>query len=100
MMDFQRAVISSSAASQRDRCESALALGADAAQRRLQALGGVHQFGVAVDLGAGEAGGERLVRIAFHASDPAVLDMRQQRAHVWTVVCTDDPNGFHVSSPV
>ena len=47
-----------------DRREFALALGADAAQRRLDALGRMHEFGVAVDLGAGEPGGEGLLRVA------------------------------------
>ena len=42
-----------------DRLELALALGADAPQRRRQPLGRVHQLDVAVDLGAGKAGGER-----------------------------------------
>ena len=99
MMDFQREVISSSACVPGDRRELALALRADAAQRRRQAFGRMHQFGVAVDLGAGEAGGERLVGIALDAHHASVLDMRQQRAHVGTIVRTDHADGFHASSP-
>ena len=37
----------------------------------------MHQFGVAIDLGAGETGGEGLIRIAVDAQDPAILDARQ-----------------------
>ncbi len=65
MIDFQRAVISSSAASQEIGCELALALGADAAQRRGDAVRRMDQFGVAIHLGAGKARGERLVGIAL-----------------------------------
>ena len=82
-----------------DRRELAFALRADAAQRRGEALGRMHQFGVAVDLGAGKAGGERLVGIALDAHHASVLDMRKQRAHVGTIVRTDHADGFHASSP-
>ena len=55
----------------------------------------MHQFGVAIHLGAGKASGEWLVRVAFDADHPAVFDVCQQGAHVRTIVGTDDPFGFH-----
>ena len=76
-----------------DRREFALALGAGAAQRRRDALGRMHQLGVAVDLGAGKAGRVRLIRVALDAHDLAVLDMGHERAHVGTIVRTDNANG-------
>src|SRR5437763_1298688 len=77
------------------RSEFAVALGAGAAQRRLDALRRMHEFGVAVDLGAGEAGGEGLLRVAAHAQHAAILDLGQQRAHVGAVMRADDANRFH-----
>ncbi len=78
-----------------DRREFALALGAGAAQRRLQPRRRMHQLGVAVDLGAGKAGGEGLLGIAGDAHDAAVFDLGQQRAHVRAIMRTDDANRFH-----
>ncbi len=99
MMDFQRDVIFVERRVPRDRRELAVALGADASQRRGEALRRMHQLGVAVHLGAGKAGGERLVGIALDAHDATVLHMRQQRAHVGTIVPTDHANSFHASPP-
>ena len=78
-----------------DRLELARALGAGALQRRLDALGGIDEVGVAVDLSAGETRRVGMVGVALHAHDLAVLDMGDERAHVGTVVRTDDSNGLH-----
>ena len=72
----------------------ALTFIAGAAQRRCQALGRVHQLGIAVYLGAGKPGSERLLRVALDPGDPPILDMGQQRAHVGTIMCADDPDLF------
>ena len=71
-----------------DRREPALALRANASQRRGEAFRRMHQFGVAVHFGAGKAGGERLVGIALDAHDairsrhaPAASTCRDSRAH-------------------
>ena len=82
-----------------DRRELALALGADAAQRRRQALGRMHQLVVAVDLGAGKAGGERIGVIALDADHAAVLDLGQHRAHVGAVVGAHDAYGLQLGPP-
>src|SRR5262249_60735443 len=47
-----------------DRCEASLALGADALERREHALGGMHPLVLAIDLGAGEAGGHGMLGVA------------------------------------
>jgi hypothetical protein len=84
-----------------DRRELTRALGAGAPERRLDALWGVYEVGVAVDLSAGKPRRVRMVRIALHAHDPAVLDMGNERAHVGTIVRTDHSNGrlHHTVSP-
>ena len=84
-----------------DRRELARPFRAGAPERRLDALGGVNEVGVAVDLSAGEARRVRMVWIALHAHDLAVLDMGDERAHVGTIVRTDDSNGrlHHTVSP-
>ena len=78
-----------------DRRELAGALGAAAPERRGDALRRVHQVGVAVDLAAGETGRVGVIGVALHAHDLAVLDMGDERAHVGTIVRTDDSNGLH-----
>src|SRR5204862_6042965 len=78
-----------------DRRELALALLPDAAQRRRQPLRRVDELGVAVDLGAGKAGGERLIGVALDAPAPPVLAFGQRRAHVRTIMRTDDSYRFH-----
>ena len=60
-----------------DRREFALALRPNPAQRRPDALGRMHQLGVAIDLGAGKAGGEGLLRVALDAQYAPVLDLGQ-----------------------
>ncbi len=71
----------------RDRRKFARALGADAAQRMLQAIGVMHALGVARDLGADHAG---RVSIFFSATNPAdgapVDDLDFERAGRRTVV--------------
>ena len=78
-----------------DRLELAGALGAGALERRGDALGRIHQVGVAVDLAAGEARRVGMVGVALHAHDLAVLDMGDERAHVGAIVRTNDSNGLH-----
>ena len=95
MICFHRPVISSSASSQLIGANLPSPFGADAAQRRADALRRMHELGVAIDLGAGEPGGERLLRVAAHAPHAAVLDLGEQRAHVRAVMRADDANGFH-----
>ena len=48
-----------------DRREFSVALGPDPAQRGFEALRRMHEFGVAVDLGAGKTRGEGLFRVAL-----------------------------------
>jgi hypothetical protein len=79
----------------RYRREPPLPLGADPAQRRPDPVRRMHEFGVAVDLRAGETGGERVLRIALDPQHAAALDLGQQRAHVRTVMRADDANRFH-----
>src|ERR1043166_4353327 len=78
-----------------DRREFAFAFRPDPAQRRLQTLGRMHEFGVAVDLGAGKPRREGLLRVALDAQYAAVFDLGQQRAHVRAVMRADDANRFH-----
>ena len=78
-----------------DRRELPGALGAAAPERRGDAFRRVHQVGVAVDLAAGETGRVGVIGVALHAHDLAVLDMGDERAHVGTIVRTDDSNGLH-----
>ncbi len=66
----------------------------DPAQRGFEALGRMHELGVAVDLGAGKAGGERMVGIAVDPYHPPVLDPRQQRAHVGAIMRAHHPHRF------
>ena len=58
----------------------------------------MHQLGVAVDLGAGEAGGEGLVGIALDAHDPPSSTVGEERAHVGAIVRADDADRFHERS--
>ena len=73
-----------------DGLELAGTLGAGALQRRLDAFGRVHQVGVAVHLAAGKAGRVGMVGVTLDAHDLAVVDMGDERAHVGTIVRTDD----------
>ena len=95
MIARQRAAISSSASSQVIGANLPSPLAPVRRSGVVEALRRVHQLGVAVDLGAGEAGGERLVGIALDAHDAAVLDLGQQRAHVGAIMRADDANRFH-----
>ncbi len=90
-----RSAISSSAASQVIGANSACAFGADAAQRRFQPRRRMHQLGVAVDLGAGKAGGKRVGRIAGNAFDAPAIDLGQQGAHIRAIMRADDADRFH-----
>ena len=55
----------------------------------------MHEFGVAVDLAAGEPGGERMVRVALDPHDAAVLDVREQGAHIGTIMGTNGADRGH-----
>src|SRR5262249_30054164 len=83
----------------RHRREFALALGADAAQRRCQAPRRVHELMVAVDLGAGKAGGERIGVIALDTDYAATLDVGEHGAHVGAIVGANDANGLQAGPP-
>ncbi len=73
-----------------DGLELARALRAGAAQRRGDALGRVYEVAVAVDLAAGETRRVGLIGIALDLHDLAVVDMCNERAHVRTIVSTDN----------
>ena len=99
MIAFHLAVISSSASSQVIGVNWPEPFGAAALQRRRDALGRIHQVGVAVDLSAGEARRVGMVGVALDAHDLAVLDMGDERAHVGAIVRTNDSNYFTTPSP-
>ena len=95
MIAFHLAAISSSASSQVIGVNWPEPLGPLRLQRRPDALRRVHQVGVAVDLAAGETGRVGVIGVTLHAHDLAVLDMGDERAHVGTIVRTDNSNGLH-----
>ena len=66
----------------RDRREFAAAFGAGAAQRLLQAIGMMHAFGVARDLGADYAGGVGVVLGAADATDGVLPNTSTSSAQV------------------
>ena len=69
------------------------AFGAHALQRMQHAFGVVGALGVATHLGAEHAGGGRVVRIAFHAGDTAVLHRDAHGAGVGAVVRAGGADG-------
>ena len=81
-----------------DGLELARALGPCAAKRGGDAFGRIHKVAVAVDLAAGKTGRVRLVGVTLDAHDLAVVDMCDERAHVGTIVGTDNSNGFHYAA--
>ena len=95
MIAFHLAAISSSASSQVIGLNWPEPLGPVRLQRRRDALGRVHQVGVAVDLAAGEARRVGMIGVALDAHDLAVLDMGDERAHVGAIVRTNDSNRLH-----
>ena len=70
----------------RDAREASFALAADPAHRMQHALVGVRALEIARDLGAQDAGGRGMVRRAADGDRAAVLDGRQQRAGIGTIV--------------
>ena len=70
----------------RDALETAFAFAADASHRMQHALVRVRPVEIARDLGAEHAARRRMIRRAANGDRAAVLDCRQQRARVGTVV--------------
>src|SRR5262249_54388813 len=78
-----------------DGDENPRALAAGSLERRRQPVRRVDEFRIAIDLGAGESRGVGLVGVALDAHHAIILDMRQQRAHVWAIVSADYADDFH-----
>ena len=93
MMAFHLEVISSSASSHEIGLNWPEPFGAGPLQRRPDALGRVNEVGIAVHFSAGDALGVGMVGVALDAHHLAVLDARDERAHVGAIVRTDDSNG-------
>jgi hypothetical protein len=55
----------------------------------------MYEFGVAVDLAAGESSRVGLIRIALDAHDLALVDMGNERAHVRAIMGANDTNFIH-----
>src|SRR5262249_981788 len=69
-----------------DRLEAPLALGAHAPEGREHALGRVHPLVLAIDLGAGEAGRHRMLRVALDLYDAPILDGGEERALIGAIM--------------
>jgi hypothetical protein len=78
------------------RRKPAFALGAHAAQRCRKPLWRVHELMIAVHLGAGKAGRQRVGAVTLDADDAPILDVGEHRAHVRTIVRTYDADGLHL----
>ena len=95
MIAFHLAVISSSAWSQVIGVNWPEPFGPLRLSGVSDALGRVHQVGVAVHFSAGETRRVGVIGVALDAHDLAVLDMGDERAHVGAIVRTDNSNGLH-----
>jgi hypothetical protein len=82
-----------------DRHEAPLPLGARAAQRRRDAIRRVERLVLPVHLGAHEARGHHVIGVALQLRQPPVLDVREERALVGTVVRARRADDGHQAAP-